>query len=214
MSASVGIVDIDYTWPKKPCEEGYRLLSKERLWSASCRIPKADWAPRVFRAKTTLQGLSLNGIEAYCNSVSMLKPGLRQSLYSTEFKAQLDGYRAVEVFKRHAAKLTSNDPLATIQYLDMKTYLVGDINTKVDRASMAHSLEVREPLMDHHLVEWMARIPSKFKIVGKQGKWLLKKSLERCSRRIFSIDPRWAFHSAIALVSRSAQRTPAGAAAR
>jgi asparagine synthase (glutamine-hydrolysing) len=54
----------------------------------------------------------------------------------------------------------TDDPLALIQYLDLKTYLVGDINTKVDRASMAHSLEVREPLMDHKLVEWLATLPS------------------------------------------------------
>jgi asparagine synthase (glutamine-hydrolysing) len=54
----------------------------------------------------------------------------------------------------------TDDPLALIQYLDLKTYLVGDINTKVDRASMAHSLEVREPLMDHPLVEWLATLPS------------------------------------------------------
>jgi asparagine synthase (glutamine-hydrolysing) len=62
--------------------------------------------------------------------------------------------------------------------LDLKTYLVGDINTKVDRASMAHSLEVREPLMDHELVEWMATLPSSLKIQGQEGKYLLKKSME------------------------------------
>ena len=55
-----------------------------------------------------------------------------------------------------ALRAGTDDPLALVQYLDLKTYLVGDINTKVDRASMAHSLEVREPLMDHPLVEWLA----------------------------------------------------------
>ena len=66
----------------------------------------------------------------------------------------------------------------SIQYLDLKTYLVGDINTKVDRASMAHSLEVREPLMDHPLVEWLATLPSSLKVRGQEGKWLLKKAME------------------------------------
>src|SRR4030095_4050627 len=51
---------------------------------------------------------------------------------------------------------------------------VGDINTKVDRASMAHSLEVREPLMDHAIVEWMATLPSSFKVRRNEGKVLLK----------------------------------------
>jgi asparagine synthase (glutamine-hydrolysing) len=68
--------------------------------------------------------------------------------------------------------------LALIQYLDLKTYLVGDINTKVDRASMAHSLEVREPLMDHPLVEWLATLPSSLKMRGQESKYLLKKSME------------------------------------
>ena len=72
----------------------------------------------------------------------------------------------------------TDDPLALVQYLDLKTYLVGDINTKVDRASMAHSLEVREPLMDHPLVEWLATLPSSLKMRGQEGKWLLKKAME------------------------------------
>jgi asparagine synthase (glutamine-hydrolysing) len=68
--------------------------------------------------------------------------------------------------------------LALIQYIDTHTYLVGDINTKVDRASMAHSLEVREPLMDHELVEWVATLPSSFKLKGNNGKAFFKKALE------------------------------------
>jgi asparagine synthase (glutamine-hydrolysing) len=55
---------------------------------------------------------------------------------------------------------------------------VGDINTKVDRASMAHSLEVREPLMDHPLVEWLASLPSTWKVRQGEGKYLLKKAME------------------------------------
>ncbi len=82
------------------------------------------------------------------------------------------------MFRRHATSAQTEDPLALAQYLDLKTYLVGDINTKVDRASMAHSLEVREPLMDHPLVEWLATLPSSFKVRGQEGKWLLKKALE------------------------------------
>ena len=66
----------------------------------------------------------------------------------------------------------------SIQYLDLKTYLTGDINTKVDRASMAHSLEVREPLMDHPLVEWLASLPSALKVQDGEGKYLLKKAME------------------------------------
>jgi asparagine synthase (glutamine-hydrolysing) len=140
--------------------------------------PKADWAPRVFRAKSTFEALGRDSVEAYFHGVSILRDGMRQRLFTDAFKARLGGYNAVEVFRRHARKAGTEDPLALVQYLDLKTYLVGDINTKVDRASMAHSLEVREPLMDHPLVEWLATLPSSLKVHGQEGKWLLKKAME------------------------------------
>jgi asparagine synthase (glutamine-hydrolysing) len=110
--------------------------------------------------------------------VSILRDGMRKRLFTGAFRAQLGGYNALEVFRRHAKSANTEDPLALVQYLDLKTYLIGDINTKVDRASMAHSLEVREPLMDHPLVEWLGSLPSSFKVRGQEGKWLLKKALE------------------------------------
>jgi len=140
--------------------------------------PKADWAPRVLRAKTTFQGMARTSVEAYFHSMSLLRQPMRSQLYSARFKAELGGYDAIEVFHRHAAKANTDDPLSLIQYIDLHTYLVGDINTKVDRASMAHSLEVREPLMDHPLVEWAATLPSSFKLKGSNGKAFFKKALE------------------------------------
>jgi asparagine synthase (glutamine-hydrolysing) len=140
--------------------------------------PKADWAPQVFRAKTTFQALARTSVDAYFHSMSILTDEMRSRLYSSTFKARLGGYNAAQVFHRHAARAGTEDGLALIQYLDLKTYLVGDINTKVDRASMAHSLEVREPLMDHPLVEWLASLPSSLKLRGQEGKVLLKKAME------------------------------------
>ena len=140
--------------------------------------PKADWAPRVLRAKTTFEGMSRTAVEAYFHSVSILRGPMRSQLFSTSLKQQLAGYSAQEMFDHHAGRARTDDPLALIQYLDLKTYLVGDINTKVDRASMAHSLEVREPLMDHQLIEWLATLPSSLKVRGQEGKFLLKKAME------------------------------------
>jgi asparagine synthase (glutamine-hydrolysing) len=140
--------------------------------------PKADWAPRVLRAKTTFEGMARTPVEAYFHSVSILRGPMREQLFSPALKRELGGYDAQRVFDRHALKAGTDDALALIQYLDLKTYLVGDINTKVDRASMAHSLEVREPLMDHPLVEWLATLPNTLKIRGNEGKLLLKKAME------------------------------------
>ena len=140
--------------------------------------PKADWAPRVLRAKTTFQGMARNAVEAYFHSMCFIREPMRSRLYSPQFKAQLGGYSAFDVFDRHARRADTEDPLALIQYIDTHTYLVGDINTKVDRASMAHSLEVREPLMDHELVEWAATLPSNLKLRGSNGKAFFKKAME------------------------------------
>jgi asparagine synthase (glutamine-hydrolysing) len=140
--------------------------------------PKADWAPRVFRAKTTFESLARTSVEAYLHSVSIVRQPMRSQLFSPEFRRQLGGYRVNEVFEKHAARAGTDDALALVQYLDLKTYLVGDINTKVDRASMAHSLEVREPLMDHLLVEWLATLPNSLKVQGHEGKYVLKKAME------------------------------------
>jgi asparagine synthase (glutamine-hydrolysing) len=139
--------------------------------------PKADWAPRIFRAKSTFQALARTSVDAYFHSVSILRDDMRRELYSSAFKAQLGGYSAAEVFRRHGRRADTDDPIALAQYLDLKTYLIGDINTKVDRASMAHSLEVREPLMDHPLVEWLASLPTSLKVRGQEGKHLLKTAM-------------------------------------
>ncbi len=166
--------------------------------------PKADWAPRMFRAKSTFEALGRGPVEAYFHGVSVLRDGMRRQLFTNAFRAQLGGYNAIEVFHRHARKAGTEDPLALIQYLDLKTYLVGDINTKVDRASMAHSLEVREPLMDHPLVEWLATLPSSMKVRGQEGKWLLKKTMEPC------LSPEDGFRrAALAMVSRPVARAGA-----
>ena len=140
--------------------------------------PKADWAPRPLRAKTTFQAMAMDSVQAYHHSMSHLRADQRKALFSPTFQRSLGGYSALEVFRQHAQHAQTDDPLALIQYLDYKTWLIGDINTKVDRASMAHSLEVREPLMDHMLVEWLATLPSSLKIHAGEGKYVLKKAFE------------------------------------
>jgi asparagine synthase (glutamine-hydrolysing) len=141
--------------------------------------PKADWAPRVFRAKTTFESLARDLVEGYFHGVSIMSDAMRERLFSPEFRQRLQGHRALDVMRGHAANAPTDDPLSLIQYLDMKTYLPGDILTKVDRASMAHALEVRVPLLDHQLVEWISGLPSSIKLHNGEGKYIFKKSMER-----------------------------------
>ncbi|HRQ05461.1 MAG TPA: amidotransferase 1, exosortase A system-associated [Nitrosomonas halophila] len=140
--------------------------------------PKADWAPRFLRAKSTFEALARDSVEGYFHSVSILGDKLRAQLFAPGFRRNLQGYRAVEVLRNHAVRSPTREPLSLVQYLDIKTYLVGDILTKVDRASMAHSLEVRVPLLDHELVEWVSGLPASLKLRHQEGKYILKKSLE------------------------------------
>ncbi|MFN5511751.1 MAG: XrtA/PEP-CTERM system amidotransferase [Burkholderiales bacterium] len=139
--------------------------------------PKFDRLPRVLRARTTFQALARSTGEAYFNSVAVMREEVRKSLRSDHLSRELSGYRSETRFESLAGNCGSADPLKQIQAIDYATWLPGDINTKVDRASMAHSLEVREPLMDHRLVEWAARLPSSLKLKGSVGKRVLKTAL-------------------------------------
>ena len=140
--------------------------------------PKLAWAPRPLRAKATLVALARDAAEGYFHSVSILGDGLRSRLFSSEMRQNLQGYQAVDVIRGVMRDAPTDHDLKRVQYADVKTYLPGDILTKVDRASMANSLEVRVPMLDHHFVEWAAGLPAEFNLRGRQGKYLLKKALE------------------------------------
>lgn len=140
--------------------------------------PKADWAPKILRAKSTLESIARDSMEGYFHSVSVCSNELRGKFFSEQMKRELQGYQAVDVYRSHVDNAPTDSALPLVQYLDFKTYLPGGILTKVDRASMAHALEVRVPLLDHELVEWMATLRPELKLKGKEGKYVFKKALE------------------------------------
>jgi len=140
--------------------------------------PKLDWMPKVFRAKSTFESLARNPIEGWLHTVSHYSDKQRQQLFSSQMHSDLQGYNAVNVLQGYADQAPTDHPQSLVQYLDLKTYLVGDILTKVDRASMAHALEVRVPLLDHKLVEWMSGLPPELKLKNAEGKYIFKKALE------------------------------------
>jgi asparagine synthase (glutamine-hydrolysing) len=139
--------------------------------------PKLDWGPRPLRAKATFQELAHDSPAAYFSAVSICSEDLRHHVYSGDLLRDLQDYSAVETLRTHMSNSGSNNPLSQVQYTDIKTYLPGDILTKVDRASMANSLEVRVPLLDHTLVEWAACLPPQLKLHGREGKYVLKTAL-------------------------------------
>jgi asparagine synthase (glutamine-hydrolysing) len=143
----------------------------------SVLYPKMDWAPQFLRAKSTFEALAMTSAQAYCQSVSKTPDRDRKRLHSKRMVKLLAGYHPSERFQELADEVKGADPLSVIQYIDLKTYLPGDILTKVDRASMAHGLEVRVPILDHEFMEWGLQVPPNQRIVGGEGKAVFKKQL-------------------------------------
>ena len=139
--------------------------------------PEASWMPNKIRAKATLESIARNSVQGYFHSIALQSDDFRKQLFSSQLSSDLQGYQAIDVFSRHLKNAPTDNALSMVQYLDMKTYLPGDILTKVDRASMAHALEVRVPILDHQLVEWMAGLDPELKLKGREGKYIFKKSL-------------------------------------
>ena len=141
--------------------------------------PKADWAPRPLRAKTTLLSLAGSSEAGYARALAILPPELRDTLYSPEFLRLRGDYRAEQPFEALMQGAPARSGLDRAQYADLKFWLPGDILTKVDRTSMAVSLEAREPLLDHRLIEFAASLPEGLRLKRGEGKWLLKKTMQR-----------------------------------
>src|SRR5207249_2481983 len=100
-----------------------------------------------------------DAVEGYFETMSTFRRYEKSSIISRELLRRLEGYESADVFREHYQSADTDDGLSRIQYVDVKTYLTDDILTKVDRASMANSLEVRCPLLDHKLMELTASMP-------------------------------------------------------
>ena len=165
-------------------EDGVRQLLpsalRKPLFGTLGRLyPKADWAPRPLRAKTTLLSLAGDGEDAYARALAVTPPALRARLYSDDFRKLRGDYRAEAPLVRLMRDAPARSALDRAQYIDCKMWLPGDILTKIDRTSMAVGLEAREPLLDHRLVEFAASLPEHLRLRGRTGKWLMKQGMRR-----------------------------------
>jgi asparagine synthase (glutamine-hydrolysing) len=149
-----------------------RVLRRGLMQPLSRSLPHGAWG------RNYLHNVALDPLQRYLDSVSYFTSLNKRSLYSTDFRSQLNGLNtAAALFEELGAQVKSGDPLDSLLYLDSKTYLPGDILTKVDRMSMAASLEARVPLLDHKLIEFVTRIPSKFKMKGAETKQIFKRAV-------------------------------------
>ena len=148
------------------------------LGGLAAAYPKLDRAPRFLRAKHTLTEVSLDSALGYYRTMAHTHEAARRRLFAPGVAAGLAGYDPGARVAALMDECDSDDPLIQAQYVDLHTYLVGDILPKVDRTAMSVGLEPRAPLLDHTLVEWAMRLPSSLKLRGGTGKWLLKKAME------------------------------------
>jgi asparagine synthase (glutamine-hydrolysing) len=149
-----------------------RAMKEGLLDPLSRHLPHGAWG------RNFLHNISLDPISRYLDTVSVFTGLNKDSLYTAEFSDQLrDASHLSSYFRELSGKVSTNAPLDSLLYIDSKTYLPGDILTKVDRMSMAVSLEARVPLLDHKLIEFVTRIPAALKLAGLETKHLFKRAI-------------------------------------
>jgi asparagine synthase (glutamine-hydrolysing) len=141
----------------------------------------ASCLPLTIKGVRSLRYLALSPAEACAgkHAYDLFQADARTALYSRDFAASVRDADPLAAFRSAYHSCPSTDPLDRAMYVDVKTYLVDDIMTKVDRMSMAVSLEAREPLLDHTLLEFAATVPSALKLKDGRSKYLLRRLLER-----------------------------------
>ncbi|HVD93003.1 MAG TPA: asparagine synthase (glutamine-hydrolyzing) [Vicinamibacterales bacterium] len=137
--------------------------------------------PLSVRGARSLRHLASNPGQAYAlkHGYGMFEPDAKARLYSSDFSESVRHSDPFAMFREAYGRCRSLDPVDRGLYVDVHTYMVDDILTKVDRMSMAVSLEAREPLLDHKLLEFAATVPTSLKLKDGRGKYLLRKVLER-----------------------------------
>jgi asparagine synthase (glutamine-hydrolysing) len=153
-------------------------LRRSVIGSLARAYPKLDRAPRWLRAKHTLSEISLDSAMGYYRTVCKVQHEQRRSLFSAALARQVEGYDPSARITELIDAAADDDALRQAQRVDLLTYLPGDILTKVDRTSMATSLEVRAPLLDHDLVDWGLELPASLKRRNGGGKHILKRAMQ------------------------------------
>ncbi len=141
----------------------------------------AGRVPLRVKGARSLRHLALSPAEACArkHAYGLFDGQTREASYSRDFAASVQDADPFVGFRTAYEACSSNDPLDRALYVDVKTYLVDDILTKVDKMSMAVSLETRVPLLDHKLLEFAATVPTPLKLKSGQSKYLLRRLLEK-----------------------------------
>ena len=145
------------------------------LWPGSARLPKP------LRLKTIFENLAVSDVEAFYRDLIWLRGDIREALYTPDFKKSLQGFTPIDTIYPLYTGNNATGALGRAQFTDIHFFMTDDVLMKVDRMSMAHSLEVRSPLLDYRIIEFAARLPTNLKLNSRQGKLILR---ELAARRL------------------------------
>lgn len=137
-----------------------------------------SWVPSGVPGRSLAYSISLPWNERYTEGVSLQPFQRAMGLLSADFLAEAGG-DPLRMFREYLDRAPARDPLSRVLYLDSKTYLPGDILTKVDRMSMLTSLEARVPILDHKFLEWVTALAPEWKMRNGQPKYIFRKLAEK-----------------------------------
>ena len=170
-----------YYWAM--CEERLRALFPDWFRATVIRFgarhyPSFEYMPRVFRARSTLNFLSKELGDAYFTHMSAFRDDDAAGCLSAGLRASLGGYSPRQQFRQRFVSRAHLAPLQQMQAVDLETYLPGDILVKVDRATMAFSIEARCPWLDYRIAELSCHLPPGLNLRGQAGKYAFKRAME------------------------------------
>jgi asparagine synthase (glutamine-hydrolysing) len=145
------------------------------------RVASIAWPllPHGMRGKNFLRHVARSENGRYLDSIAFFQPDEKRALYSVDMQRRLDGHQAEDLMARHLTRFDGLPPHSRMMRFDFETYLPEDVLTKVDRMSMAHSIESRVPLLDNDVIEFASTLPASLKIANGRRKHVLKEAASR-----------------------------------
>lgn len=164
-------------------------------------LPKvAGWLPLqpgkkgvINKVKRMIEGGAFDPSLHHTRWMMFLNSSEKNSLYRSDLRATLKDHLTTNFFRHYFEKASCFDHLAQQQYVDVKTYLADDILTKVDRMSMAVSIEARVPLLDYHIVEFALNLPAHMKLNGARTKSILRQTVKNLVPNLVLEKPKEGF---------------------
>jgi asparagine synthase (glutamine-hydrolysing) len=157
----------------------YAVMARLAGFPFRALAPLAGIRPAVlpYRVRRALELLSHPAPRRYARLMSYFGPEQKRALYSDALRDELCDVDSYRLFEEAFAASAAEDDVGRAIDTDVNTYLPGDLLPKVDITTMAHSLEARSPLLDHHLLEWAAGLPTRMKVRSGGTKLIMKRAL-------------------------------------